>query len=62
MDEEITDKSGFYKKDGEVLLYGPNYVLNAAYELRRETKDQHAYPIDGWNWFDTEEEAVKSLF
>jgi len=62
MDEEITDTSGFYKKDGEVLLYGPNYVLNAAYELRRETKDQHAYPIDGWNWFDTEEEAVKSLF
>jgi len=62
MDEEITDTSGFYKKDGEVLLYGPNYVLNAAYELRRETKDQHPYPIDGWNWFDTEEEAVKSLF
>ena len=62
MDEEITDTSGFYKKDGEVLLYGPNYVLNAAYELRRETKDQNTYPIDGWNWFDTEEEAVKSLF
>lgn len=47
---------GFYKLDGE-LLYGPNFVLNANYELRRETKDQHSYPTDGWHWFDSEEEA-----
>lgn len=47
---------GFYKLDGD-LLYGPNFVLNANYELRKETKDEHAYPIDGWYWFDTEEEA-----
>jgi hypothetical protein len=50
------DTSGFYKLDGS-LLYGPNYVLNAHYELRRETRDDHSYPIDGWYWFDTEEEA-----
>jgi hypothetical protein len=50
------DTSGFYKLDGS-LLYGPNYVLNANYELRRETRDDHSYPIDGWYWFDTEEEA-----
>ena len=50
------DTSGFYKLDGS-LLYGPNYVLNANYELRRETRDDHSYPIDGWHWFDTEEEA-----
>ena len=50
------DTSGFYKLDGS-LLYGPNYVLNANYELRRETRDQHSYPVDGWHWFDTEEEA-----
>ena len=48
--------SGFYKLDGS-LLYGPNYVLNANYELRRETRDDHSYPVDGWYWFDTEEEA-----
>jgi len=47
---------GFYKLDGE-LLHGPNFVLNADYELRRETKDQHTYPTDGWHWFDSEEEA-----
>ena len=48
--------SGFYKLDGS-LLYGPNYVLNANYELRRETRDDHSYPVDGWHWFNTEEEA-----
>jgi hypothetical protein len=50
------DTSGFYKLDGS-LLYGPNYVLNADYELRRETRDDHSYPVDGWYWFDTEEKA-----
>ena len=48
--------SGFYKLEG-ILLYGPNYVLDANYELRRETHEDHSYPIDGWHWFDTEEEA-----
>ena len=48
--------SGFYKLDAD-LLYGPNFVLNANYELRRETHDQHTYPIDGWSWFDSEDDA-----
>lgn len=50
--------SGFYKLDGE-LLYAPNFVLGAygAYELRKETYQEHTYPIDGWSWFDTENEA-----
>jgi hypothetical protein len=49
--------SGFYKLDGETVLHGPNFVLNANYELRKETKDNHEYPVDGWYWFDTEEDA-----
>jgi hypothetical protein len=52
----MEDTNGFYKLDGE-LLYAPNFVLNANYELRKETKDEHTYPVDGWYWFDTEEEA-----
>lgn len=52
----MEDTSGFYKLDGD-LLYGPNFVLNASYELRRETKDQHSYPVEGWYWFDSEVEA-----
>ena len=50
------DTSGFYKLDGD-LLFGPNFVLHANYELRRETKNQHTYPTDGWHWFDSDAEA-----
>jgi hypothetical protein len=57
MEEEILDTSGFYKNDNGTLLFGPNFVLNANYELRRETHDQHNYPIDGWHWFDSEAQA-----
>jgi hypothetical protein len=51
--------SGFYKLDGETILHGPNFVLNANYELRSETHTENEYPIDGWYWFATEEEAYK---
>ena len=52
------DTSGFYKLDaGYQLLHGPNFVLNASYELRREIYDQHTYPIDGWHWFNSEDDA-----
>lgn len=53
--------AGFYKNDNDVLLHGPNFVLNKDYELRAETKDDHTYPVDGWYWFDTEEEAREAL-
>ena len=61
MEEEILDTSGFYKNDNGTLLFGPNFVLNANYELRRETHDQHNFPIDGWFWFNSEEEAKQIL-
>ena len=56
----MNNSSGFYKLDGE-LLHGPNFVLNANYELRKETHEQHTYPVDGWYWFDSESEA-RSFF
>lgn len=52
----MEDTSGFYKLDGG-LIFGPNFVLNKDYQLRRETKEQYTYPVDGWYWFDTTEEA-----
>lgn len=48
---------GFYKNDNGMLLSGPNYVLNENYELYKESKDTYQYPVDGWYWFDNEEEA-----
>jgi hypothetical protein len=59
--EETINTSGFYKNDNGELLYGPNFVLNKDYELRAENKDQYTYPVDGWSWFESEEEATSSL-
>lgn len=52
---------GFYKNENGLLLYGPNFVLNKDYELRAETHEGHEYPVDGWSWFDSEEEARDAL-
>jgi hypothetical protein len=57
----MDDTSGFYKQENGELLYGPNFVLNKNYELRRETHEQHNYPVDGWFWFDSELEANRKL-
>jgi hypothetical protein len=53
----MEDTSGFYKEENGELIYGPNFVLNKNYELRKETHDQHTYPVDGWYWFDSQDEA-----
>lgn len=55
------ETQGFYKNENGALLYGPNYVLNASYELFKENKEQYVYPVDGWYWFDSEEEARTAL-
>jgi hypothetical protein len=57
----MDDTSGFYKLDEGQLLYGPNFVSNANFELNRESKAEHTYPVDGWYWFDSESEAKKAL-
>jgi hypothetical protein len=49
--------AGFYKYESENLAYGPNFVLYPNFELRAESKDDHAYPVDGWYWFDSLEDA-----
>ena len=58
---DTPDTSGFYKNDNGTLLHGPNYVLNAAYELRRENHASFTLPVDGWHWFASEAEARASL-
>jgi hypothetical protein len=52
---------GFYKLGGGSLLYGPNYVLNVNYELRKENHTNYTYPVDGWYWFDSQAEACEAL-
>lgn len=49
--------AGFYKKQDEQLLYGPNIIEGNGYVLLALDKDSYEYPIDGWSWFESEEEA-----
>lgn len=53
----MQDTSGFYKLDAE-LLYGPNFVLNKNYALHRDSHTENTYPIDGWYWFDSRQDAL----
>lgn len=47
----------FYKMIDEKNYIFGSEVLSAEYQLLTEDKDTYTYPIDGWYWFDSEEEA-----
>jgi hypothetical protein len=58
------DTSGFYKVDdmNNKLMWAPNFVDGnnsdgITFTLVREDKDAHTYPVEGWYWFDSAEEA-----
>lgn len=57
----MEDTSGFYKIQNQneelILLYGPNGVMHCDYDLLKENHLNYEYPVDGWYWFDSEEEA-----
>jgi hypothetical protein len=48
----------FYKKENDELLSAPNFVAMPDITLTAEEKDQHTYPINGWYWFDTLDDAI----
>jgi hypothetical protein len=50
--------AGFYKKqEDDQILYAPNWVEGPDIFLVAQNKDQYEYPVDGWFWFESEEEA-----
>lgn len=50
---------GFYKLDTDgSLRYAKNASYSSTINIFREEKDNYEYPIDGWYWFDTLEDAV----
>lgn len=48
---------GFYKNDEGNLLYASKKVLSKDYTLEVEKFAEYSYPVDGWNYFETEDEA-----
>ena len=48
----------FFKKDESELLSAPNFVFGPDFELKAEDKDTYEYPVNGWYWFDTLDDAI----
>lgn len=57
----MEDTSGFYKLDADGILFAPNAVFNQNFTLLREEKDSYEYPVDGWVWFESSEDAESAL-
>lgn len=39
------------------LFYAKGFVASAEFELNREDKDKYTYPVYGWYYFESEDEA-----
>jgi hypothetical protein len=51
----------FYKLENNEILLSGNWVEGPYYVLVEQDKDKLEYPVDGWYWFDTNEEAYTFL-
>jgi hypothetical protein len=59
--DSLVNGSGFYKNEYGVLLHGSEDVFGPTFTLLRDQHESYEYPVDGWYWFDTEEEARSFL-
>jgi hypothetical protein len=53
------ETAGFYFNDNNYVICALNYVHGpyGQFSLTKELKDTYIYPIGGWHWFNSEEEA-----
>ena len=52
------NNAGFYKKQENEILYAPNIVEGPSYMLVVENKDQYDYPVDGWIYANSLDDAI----
>ncbi len=52
------NNAGFYKKDESQILYAPNFVEGQGYNLSIENKDSYEYPVDGWIYAESLDDAI----
>lgn len=55
--------SGFYSLDpmSKRLRYAPNAVRGPNIDLFASEHETYSYPVEGWAWYDTREDAVTAL-
>ena len=51
--------SGFYHPYHK--LRAGKFVIDPNFELRSELKDTYQYPVGGWTWFDSAQEAASAF-
>jgi len=56
-----TDTSGFYKNTNGNVCYAKHSVDAPTFTLIAAQHQSYTYPIDGWHWFNSEEEAYISF-
>lgn len=59
--EAPPDTSGFFKLEGGMVIHGPNFVHAPTFSLLRSERNTYTYPVDGWYWFDSMEEAYTAF-
>lgn len=47
----------FFRYIDDELQIAPNFVCAPTFTLLKEDKDTYTFPMDGWYWFDTTENA-----
>ena len=52
------NNAGFYKKEETQIAYAPNIVDGPNYLLVAADKDSYSYPVDGWVWADSFDDAI----
>jgi hypothetical protein len=52
------NNAGFYKKDETEILFAPNIVEGNGYMLAAADKDSYEYPVDGWVWANSLDDAI----
>jgi hypothetical protein len=52
---------GFYKNDNGSLLWSADKVVADNFELWLDKKDIYSYPVEGWVWAESEEQARLTL-
>jgi len=52
---------GFYKNDNGFLVWSADRVINDNFELWLDQKETYSYPVEGWIWAESEEQARLTL-
>lgn len=53
----LNETNGFYKNINESVFFAKNNVHHKDYDLNINNRENYSYPIDGWFYFDSKEDA-----